>query len=250
MEETKGTSSLANELNEIKEAMRRLDVATPASMLPCHPLPGTSFSSNIAPLAAATSTLPASNGAASAAVDMRKLSEGARVSPSSPPLSSYWSGATTSVENSTFLGECNALSSSSSSQFHDGLPSTVSNPTTIRHDDTVANSATSLATLGLGGSTTSTKAVLSALRALQDKIRRLEAERQSAVDQCARLRSKIQHVELQNQQHLDSEIQRSSEHSAAQASTIEQLGADKGGLETRLSRYSFVLAEMTPSDTW
>ena len=39
------------------------------------------------------------------------------------------------------------------------------------------------ASVALCGNATSTKAVLSALRALQDKIRRLEAERQSAVDQ-------------------------------------------------------------------
>lgn len=93
------------------------------------------------------------------------------------------------------------------------------------------------ASVALCGNATSTKAVLSALRALQDKIRRLEAERQSAVDQCAQLRSKIQQVETDSQKYLDIEVHRAKELSAEQNSTIKQLTADKAGLELRLSRH-------------
>ena len=82
----------------------------------------------------------------------------------------------------------------------------------------------------------SSKAVLAALRALQDKIRRLESERSQALDEATQLRHQLKNQEL------DAEHTRQREQMSAQKSLQEVRGAydrllsEKTDLEVRLNR--------------
>ena len=85
--------------------------------------------------------------------------------------------------------------------------------------------------------TSSSKAVLAALRALQDKIRRLESERSQALDESAQLRHQLKNQEV------EAEHARQREQLTAQKSlhdvrgAYERLLTDKSELEVRLSKF-------------
>lgn len=59
---------------------------------------------------------------------------------------------------------------------------------------------------GLNHSASSSKAVLAALRALQDKIRRLETERSSALDEAAQLRNQLKSQEIEAEHNKEKDI--------------------------------------------
>jgi chromosome segregation ATPase len=92
--------------------------------------------------------------------------------------------------------------------------------------NTSANSA--ISAVGLGSTASSSKAVLAALRALQDKIRRLEVEKTQALDDAAQLRSQLKAQEIE------------TDH-AKERDTLHQ---QKSLQEARI-RYETVLAEKT-----
>jgi chromosome segregation ATPase len=86
-------------------------------------------------------------------------------------------------------------------------------------------------------STSSSKAVLAALRALQDKIRRLEAERSQALDEAAQLRHQLknQEVEAEHAKQRDQLAAQKSLHDVRAA--YERLLNEKSELEVRLSKF-------------
>ena len=85
-------------------------------------------------------------------------------------------------------------------------------------------------------STTSSKAVLSALRALQDKIRRLETEKSQALEETARLRQSFTGLQA------DADQLRARDDAMAQRNIMEAKGAydrllaEKTDLEVRVGR--------------
>lgn len=88
----------------------------------------------------------------------------------------------------------------------------------------------------ISGQGSSSKAVLAALRALQDKIRRLETEKAEALDETKQLRLKIQQQEIEFDHMKQKEklnLQRSMSEARAgyEAALIE-----KGELESRAAR--------------
>ena len=86
-------------------------------------------------------------------------------------------------------------------------------------------------------STSSSKAVLAALRALQDKIRRLEAERSQALDEATQLRHQLKNQEVEAE-HAKQRDQLTSQKSLSEVrAAYERLLTDKSELEVRLSKF-------------
>jgi len=101
--------------------------------------------------------------------------------------------------------------------------------------NTSYNTAMSAASPG-ASSASSSKAVLAALRALQDKIRRLETERSQALDETSQLRSQLKNQEIEAAHYRDKE-KYSSDKTAQEARTnYEKLRQEKLDAETRLVR--------------
>lgn len=85
-----------------------------------------------------------------------------------------------------------------------------------------------------GSQASSSKAVLAALRALQDKIRRLESERSQALDECSQLRHQMKNQEIEAE-HSKQRDQLASQKSQQEArNAYERLVHDKTELEQRL----------------
>lgn len=87
-----------------------------------------------------------------------------------------------------------------------------------------------------GGGAASTKAVLSALQALQDKIRALEGERDGCTQLIERLRAKVKATEVESTRRIEAELSGARERAARQLECLERLTGDKSGLEERLVR--------------
>lgn len=82
----------------------------------------------------------------------------------------------------------------------------------------------------------SSKAVLAALRALQDKIRRLESERSQALDESTQLRHQLKNLEIEAE-HTKQREQLSSQKNLQEVkSAYERLLNEKAELEIRLAR--------------
>lgn len=124
------------------------------------------------------------------------------------------------------------IASGSNFEFHDLGHSGLAD-TGLTNKSFQSLSATSLTT---GNATSSSKAVLEALRALQDKIRRLESERSQALDEVSQLR-----VQLKNQE-IEAEHQRQRDQLSTQKNiqdvkvSLERLQQEKMELEVRLER--------------
>ena len=88
----------------------------------------------------------------------------------------------------------------------------------------------------LSQGTSSSKAVLAALRSLQDKIRRLETDRTRAMEEAATLRHRLQGFEVESEQTRakdDAIAQRNIQEARA---TYDRLIAEKVDLEVRVAR--------------
>jgi uncharacterized protein (UPF0335 family) len=82
----------------------------------------------------------------------------------------------------------------------------------------------------------SSKAVLAALRALQDKIRRLEAEKQQSLDETKQLRLQLQNQEMEFE-HLKQKDKLSLQKSISDArSSYENILTEKNELEIKLAK--------------
>jgi hypothetical protein len=96
------------------------------------------------------------------------------------------------------------------------------------------NTAQSMISTANGAS--SSKAVLAALRALQDKIRRLEAERSQALDESVQLRHQLKNQEIESD-HIKQKENLSAQKSLHEVRhSYDRLLAEKTEMETRLSR--------------
>jgi len=85
-------------------------------------------------------------------------------------------------------------------------------------------------------SASSSKAVLAALRSLQDKIRRLESERSQALSEATELRSQIK-IQEQEQEHLKQRENLAAQKSLAEARTThDRLLTEKTEMEVRVAR--------------
>ncbi len=82
----------------------------------------------------------------------------------------------------------------------------------------------------------SSKAVLAALRALQDKIRRLESERSAAIDETVQLRHQLKNLEIESEHVKQREILSSQKTLHEARNAYEKLLNEKSELEIRLSK--------------
>ena len=109
----------------------------------------------------------------------------------------------------------------------------------IRDDDNTLNksygSAVSAASSS-AASASSSKAVLAALRALQDKIRRLEVERTQAIDETTQLRHQLKNQEIEAEHIKQREMLNSQKSLQEARSAYDRLLGDKAELEVRLSK--------------
>jgi chromosome segregation ATPase len=78
--------------------------------------------------------------------------------------------------------------------------------------------------------------VLAALRALQDKIRRLECERTQAFDECQQLKSQLKSLEIETEHSKQREMLSSQRHSQESRVAYERLLTEKTELEDRLCK--------------
>lgn len=97
-------------------------------------------------------------------------------------------------------------------------------------------SSASNASFASATTASSSKAVLAALRALQDKIRRLEAERTQALDEASELRSKLRSYEIESEHSRQRESLQSQRQLLEARSENERLLDSKAELEDRLKR--------------
>jgi len=82
----------------------------------------------------------------------------------------------------------------------------------------------------------SSKAVLAALRALQDKIRRLEIERSQALEEASQLRQQVKHYEIEIEHTKQREALANQKVMAEATATKERLYTEKTELEIKLAR--------------
>jgi len=89
--------------------------------------------------------------------------------------------------------------------------------------------------VGAGGAGSS-KAVLAALRALQDKIKRLEAERTQALDEVSELKHALKHKDLEADHAKQRDELASSKQLQESRAACDKLLTERGELESKLSR--------------
>lgn len=103
------------------------------------------------------------------------------------------------------------------------------------HDD-LERSYSSAISASTNNASSSSKAVLAALRALQDKIRRLEIERSQALDESAQLKQQLKNQEAEAE-HTKQKENLSAQKSLQEARhAYERLLSEKTELELRLGR--------------
>eukprot|EP01035_Chromulina_nebulosa_P019990 gene19990-25960_t len=88
----------------------------------------------------------------------------------------------------------------------------------------------------ISGSASSSKAVLAALRALQDKIRRLETERSQAIDETTYLKQQLRTLEIENDQIRQKENLNAQKNIQEARLTYDKLNNEKIELELKLSK--------------
>lgn len=123
---------------------------------------------------------------------------------------------------------------------YEGSPSSNSydfgNPNDVREDEQspFAKSFSSAGGSSLHTSASSSKAVLAALRSLQDKIRRLEIERSQALDDAAQLRNQLknQDIEAEHSKERDAIQAKKSLHEARVS--YEKILKDKEDMESTI----------------
>jgi len=80
----------------------------------------------------------------------------------------------------------------------------------------------------------SSKAVLAALRALQDKIKRLEAERGQAIDECTHLKNQIRAQEIEAEHSRQRDVLNSQRSLLEAKSAFDRLMSEKASMEEQL----------------
>ena len=98
-----------------------------------------------------------------------------------------------------------------------------------------SSSTTATGVSGFNHSASSSKAVLAALRALQDKIRRLETERASALDEAAQLRSQLKSQEIESEHNKEKDILHNQKSLQEARLSYERVLTEKDDLEKNLT---------------
>jgi hypothetical protein len=124
------------------------------------------------------------------------------------------------------------MASGSNFEFHDLAHSGLAD-TGLTNKSFQSLSATSLTA---GNTTSSSKAVLAALRALQDKIRRLESERSQALDEVAQLRMQLKNQEIEADHQRQRDLLSTQKNIQDAKVSQERLQQEKMELEIRLQR--------------
>jgi chromosome segregation ATPase len=101
-------------------------------------------------------------------------------------------------------------------------------------NEDISNSNISFAST-VNTSTSSSKAVLAALRALQEKIRRLEAEKTQAIDECQNLRNQMKIIEIDIDHVRQREVLSSQKLIQETHIEFEKVLSEKNQLEIRLN---------------
>ena len=99
----------------------------------------------------------------------------------------------------------------------------------LHEDNTLDTSVTSM-----HSSASSSKAVLAALRALQEKIRRLETEKSQALDECQMLRSQKKAVEMDIEHERQRELVAQQKRDQETRLGLDKLLSEKSELEHKL----------------
>jgi len=86
------------------------------------------------------------------------------------------------------------------------------------------------------GQSSSSAAVLAALRALQDKIRRLESERSAAIDESVQLRHQLKNLEIESDHVKQREILASQKTLQESRNAYDRLVNEKTDLEIRANK--------------
>jgi chromosome segregation ATPase len=103
-------------------------------------------------------------------------------------------------------------------------------------DNMNINKSYASAASSLQNGSSSSKAVLAALRALQDKIRRLEAERTQALDETSQLKHQLKTQEIESEHAKQKELLTVQKNLQEAKSSYDRLFHEKTELELRLSR--------------
>jgi chromosome segregation ATPase len=107
----------------------------------------------------------------------------------------------------------------------------------VDHDSRLYNSSfQSVANSSNNASASSSKAVLAALRALQDKIRRLESERGQALDEASQLRHQLQTQEVEFENSKKRVSLQSSKSVSDSRHELERVLSEKTELEIRIAK--------------
>lgn len=107
---------------------------------------------------------------------------------------------------------------------------------TDHHADSSRFNSSFLSNASSNASASSSKAVLAALRALQDKIRRLEAERAQALDETSQLRHQLQSQEVEFEHAKQRDNMNSTKSLQDARSAYDRLLSEKTELEIRAAR--------------
>lgn len=109
-------------------------------------------------------------------------------------------------------------------------------PVSTRRDPALSTSYASPGTSFTHASVSSSKAVLAALRALQEKIKKLETERLEAQEEAAQLRAQLRQYEEEDKYRKQKEQSYAHDNLIETRSTIEQLTFEKQELEQKLQK--------------
>ena len=107
------------------------------------------------------------------------------------------------------------------------------------------NSTSSSTGIALQSTASSSKAVLAALRALQDKIRRLESEKAQALDDAAQLRTQLKSLEIENDHARERDALHSQKLLQDARMAYEKVISEKTEMENRLRTLDKQLEKVT-----
>jgi myosin heavy subunit len=107
------------------------------------------------------------------------------------------------------------------------------------------STSSSTAGIALQSTASSSKAVLAALRALQDKIRRLESEKAQALDDAAQLRTQLKSLEIENDHTRERDALHSQKLLQDARMAYEKVLSEKTDMENRLRTLDKQLEKVT-----
>lgn len=108
-----------------------------------------------------------------------------------------------------------------------------------------STSSSTAAGIALQSTASSSKAVLAALRALQDKIRRLESEKAQALDDAAQLRTQLKSLEIENDHTRERDALHSQKLLQDARMAYEKVLSEKTEMENRLRTLDRQLEKVT-----